>query len=180
MDETPPPQTLTAPDGRCRVDTWHGIDERTGPWADVRVVAPPGDQLLLAFSSRGGAPDVSFADGGELRLAWRDGWGRDWRLIVDVAARTFRTHPHDEPEPLTALPGRLAPPPRPRADGAWRIGFGMLDLLGCTALTAAGLWMALGAGSATERWIGALGALFFGVCLVLAVRDFWPGRRRDE
>jgi hypothetical protein len=166
---------MRSPDGRVRVDVRVDRDDRTGPWTDIAVHVDDGGEPIVRLPSNRSLDDLRFAPG-EVVLAFTDGWGRPWQVLIDIDARTYRLHPHDEPEPLAGLPGRITrrveAPAVPAAPP--RFGTRVLDALniaGCAVFVAAGAWMALAAETTKERWIGAFGVVFFGACLWVAWRD---------
>jgi hypothetical protein len=160
---------LRSPDGRVRVDAHVDHDDRTGPWTDIAVHVDGEREPIVRLPSNRSLDDVRFTPG-EVVLAFADGWNRPWQVLIDLEARTYRLHPHDEPEPLAGLPERIsrrveaaAVPPAPRRPGARVLA--ALNIAGCAVFVAGGAWMALMAGTTKERWIGVFGVVFFGACL---------------
>ncbi|MEJ8857075.1 hypothetical protein WKW79_21035 [Variovorax robiniae] len=178
------PIIVLSPDGMLRVEHRHYDDDRGGPWDTVRVVALPGEEVLVQLPNRGVTSEpVVFPGHGIAAVPVTDSEGHWRQLRIDAVKRMFRLSPGEADEALDLLPQRLgftgpaqhyAPPPRP-VTLAQRI---LMTTLAVASLVfvLGGLWMVLEGHSSTEKWNGALGALFFGGCLAIALRDLRPGR----
>lgn len=145
------------------------------PWERVRLLALPGDVVLLDLPNHGAPAEISHS-GGEWLLRWGDRYGPIWQALIDPATRSFRFHPHDEPEDLARFFARMAetlqPPPPPRSRLA--TAFAVFNVIGSAVLTAGGAWMALDATTTKDRAIGALGVVFFGASLWSFWRELKP------
>ncbi|MEJ8822052.1 hypothetical protein WKW80_08370 [Variovorax humicola] len=187
MPPDPPqddPTVVLSPDGMLRVEHRHYDDDRAGPWDTVRVVALPGEEVLVQVPNRGvTAEPVAFPDPGVAVVSVTDSQGHWRQLRIDAMKRVFRLSPGEVDEALDLLPQRLgftgpalrySPPRRPATLGQ-RI---LMVILAVASLVfvLGGLWMAVAGHTSTDRWNGALGMLFFGGCLAIALRDLRPGR----
>jgi len=178
------PTVVLSPDGLLRVEHRHYDDDRGGPWDTVRVVALPDEEVLVQVPNRGVTTEpVLFPGHGVAAVSVTDSEGQWRRLRIDALKRVFRLSPGEIDEALDLLPERLgftrpaahyAPPRRPATRGQ-RLLMAILAL-GSLVFVLGGLWMAVAGHTSTDKWNGALGALFFGGCLAIALRDLRPGR----
>jgi len=178
------PIVALSPDGMLRVEHRHYDDDRGGPWDTVRVVALPAGEVLVQLPNRGVTTEpVVFPGHGIAAVPVTDSQGQWRQLRIDAVKRVFRLSPNEADETLDLLPQRLGftgpavhytPPRRPATLGQ-RI---LMTTLAVASLVfvLGGLWMVVAGNSSVEKWNGALGALFFGGCLAIALRDLRPAR----
>jgi hypothetical protein len=178
---------IASPDGRVVVRVTADRDERCGPWERITVWREAEDGLVevASFASHGLGTALRFPGGESVDFdGLVDRGGQRQRILVDCRALTFGSHPNERPQPLDELDPWLAHrawgpmAPRPAAPAlslslgrrAARAAGEAIMLVGGVGLTAGGAWMALAADTLADRAIGALGFLFFGVCVVLELR----------
>jgi hypothetical protein len=111
--------------------------------------------------------------------------GSNQQLGVNVSARTFWTHPL-EVQPLDNLPAWLASQQSVRPVAPWRSPpprrgvRPIINLCGCLLFVAAGIWMVFAGSSSKDRWMGALAAVFFGLCALAPVSELRSGEPQRE
>ena len=179
FEEAEMSSVLLSPDGTIRVEREKLQEERSALHESIRVVALPDGAVLAHLLNYGGAEPTRFPQPGMAVIELTDRLSQRCRIEIDAAARTVRTLPKAEGASLVRPPEQMgygsAASPLRLVLG--RLLDGFLALAG-VLLTVGSVWMALAGQMARDRWIGLLGAVFFGACGASALRDLL--RRRPK
>lgn len=177
-------RTIHAPDGTCHVESYYEMDERGHPIRWIRIIGTDRD-VVLDLNEAGLDGGVGFPGTGIVTLPFNLR-GRHRQIGINVRDRTFWCHPADEPQSLDRLPVIFAEPaPRvvdnPLIRPRWRSILGSLGLIAASLLfVAAGIWQSIAGRTPRDHWIGAICAIFFGLCAAAGIADLrrWIKPRR--
>ena len=163
-----------------RIESLVEPDDRATPWESTRVLAVPGNEVLAILTMHTVTGAITFPAPGCVEMHLHGRYGSKHKLRINARAQSFALD--DGPEQhLSKLEALVYPPerdavPQPvavAANGLVQVGSALASL----AFVAGGLWMALGAGSAKDRWIGVACVLFFGLCAGTFIAEWRRGRR---
>jgi hypothetical protein len=177
--------TVLSPDRTFRVECIVQPDDRADPWESTRVVAIPGDRVLVDLRLHATDGAIQFPGPGLVVLGLRSRYGQRAQLRVNVAAGTFVLHPTEEKQPLELLAdslGYTASPHPPRRTDAGRVGRrqqigNVAAALGGLLFVPAAIWMSFFAETAKDRLVGVVGGVFFGACAIYPMVELhrqWP------
>jgi hypothetical protein len=164
-----PLRSIESPDGTLRVDAYYDLDERGSPMRSVRVIWGMETVAELGEALLSGSPQ--FPAAGEVVLPLKI-HKQAVQIGINANDRTFWFHRNERPAPLCELASALqsprpAPKPLPPAPPrrSIREWFSVVFTLSVAFLfVAAGIFECFMGRTARERWIGALGVIFFGLC----------------
>ncbi len=170
--------TALSRDGTMRVELHRTEDERSGVWTTVQVIRLPDEEVLVSETDYRGTTMFRFPRPGVVEVSMTDRAGARRYFEVNAASRSFRMHPSGADEPLALLPARLGriEAPRAFASSPARTALGgAIDLLcafGSLLFVLGGAWVLMAGQASKDRWIGALGIVFFGFCFAASWSDW--------
>jgi hypothetical protein len=164
--------SVRSPDGTFRVECISQFDERAPAWERTRVVAMPGEQVLMHLPLHGVSGEIQFPQNGVVELPLLSRYGPKHQLRVNVSAGTFVLDVEAE-QPLELLQARLdldSPPQLPyartkRSNRQQKFNDAALAV-GCFLFVVGGIWMACAGKTTKDRWIGFMSTMFFGAGLI--------------
>lgn len=171
-------KSFSSPDGSSRIEEGIEDGDHHGEWYRVvRLVTAPNEQVFIFWNATLHSVSFPAATLADLSLCY---FGRELKTRIDLAARTFVFHPHDEPEPLTSFHTSFlklyGPAAVHRTSARSRFGDLLAALASC-AFVAGGVYRLLSQSPFSADWWKAVAATaFFGLCAVVMLVSLFKTR----